>query len=47
MPVEADIPELLAGQAHRLGANELMCAVGDCALIAFYFLLRVGKYRVK
>ena len=47
MPVEADVPELLAEQAQRRGASELVRAIGDCALIAFYFLLRVGEYTVK
>ena len=29
------------------GATELKKAVGDCTLIVFYFLLRVGEYTVK
>ena len=29
------------------GATELMKAVGDNSLIAFYFLLRVGEYTAR
>ena len=47
LPVEADVPELLAVTGQLSGASELQKAVGDCALIAFYYLCRVGEYTVK
>ena len=47
LPVEADVPELLALAGECVGASELQKAVGDCALIAFYYLCRVGEYTVK
>jgi hypothetical protein len=47
MPVEADVPEFMAEQGYRKGGSQLSRAVGDCALIAFYFLLRVGEYTIK
>ena len=42
LPVEADVPELLALASLMKGATELQMAIGDCALIAFYYLCRVG-----
>ena len=47
LPVEADVPEAIATLGQQPGATELMRAVGDLALIAFYFLLRVGEYTTK
>ena len=47
MPVEVDIPELLAQTGMECDATELTKAVGDLALITFYYLLRVGEYTVK
>ena len=47
LPVEADVPELLARIGQRTTANELDRAIGDLSLIAFYYLLRVGEYTVK
>jgi len=47
LPVEADIPELLSSIGSSTGANELDKTIGDLALIAFYYLLRVGEYTVK
>ena len=47
LPVEADVPELLALASLMKGATELQMAIGDCALIAFYYLCRVGEYTVK
>ena len=44
LPVEADVPEFLALAGKETGATELQQAVGDCALIAFYYLCRVGEY---
>ena len=39
LPVEVDVPELLAAAAFVSTDNELIKAVGDLALIAFYYLL--------
>jgi hypothetical protein len=47
LPVESDVPELLAATGVRPGASELVKAVGDWMLIAFYYLLRVGEYTIK
>jgi len=47
LPVEADVPELLADAGRQKEATPLQSAVGDMALIAFYYLLRVGEYTVK
>ena len=47
LPVEADVPEFLVGVGLQNMATELDRAVGDLALIAFYYLLRVGEYTVK
>jgi hypothetical protein len=46
LPVEVDVPELLVemgyGKLDTLHAQ----AIGDLALIAFYYLLRIGEYTV-
>lgn len=47
LPVEADVPEFLSKVGQECNANPLDEAVGDLALIAFYYLLRVGEYTVK
>ena len=47
MPVEADVPELLVKMGSECAATQLTRAVGDLALMAFYYLLRVGEYTVK
>jgi len=47
LPVEADVPEFLSEIACACSASELTKAVGDLALIAFYYLLRIGEYTVK
>ena len=47
LPVEVDVPELLARLGRKPTANELDRAIGDLSLIAFYYLLRVGEYTVK
>jgi hypothetical protein len=47
MPVEADIPEFLAALGREAVATELYRAVGDLALVAFYYLLWIGEYMVK
>jgi hypothetical protein len=47
LPVEADVPELLAEMGRDGSATELKRAIGDLSLIAFYYLLRIGEYMVK
>ena len=46
-PVEADVPEFLSSVGQLDQANDLDKAIGDLALIAFYYLLRVGEYTIK
>ena len=45
--VEADVPELLAAAGESDRATVPDAALGDLALIAFYYLLRVGEYTIK
>ncbi len=47
LPVEADVPELLAEQGQCASATERDRAVGDLTLIAFYYLLCIGEYTIK
>ena len=47
LPVEADVPELLAETGRDGNATESERAIGDLTLIAFYYLLRIGEYTVK
>jgi hypothetical protein len=47
LPVEADVPELLADRGLRASATERDRVVGDLTLIAFYYLLRIGEYTIK
>jgi hypothetical protein len=47
LPVEADIPEFIAQLGTLPSATTLDQAIGDLALIAFYYLLRVGEYTCK
>ena len=47
LPVEADVPEYLSEMGHMTAAQELDRAIGDLALIAFYYLLRIGEYTCK
>ena len=47
LPVEADVPELILKWCLRIGATSLMWAMGDWALIAYYWLLRIGEYTGK
>ena len=47
LPVEVDVPELLVEMGYgKLGTPHAQ-AIGDLALIAFYYLLCLGKYTVK
>ena len=41
------VPEFLAELGMKKDATEMVKAVGDCAVIALYYLLRVGEYTVK
>ena len=45
--MEVDVPEFLADAAQSENATEQMKAVGDFALIGYYYLLRVGEYTKK
>ena len=47
LPVESDVSHLLATLGKMPTANLLDQTIGDLALIAFYYLLRVGKYTIK
>ena len=47
LPVEADVPELLAENGRNGNATELDRALGDLTLIAFYYLLHIGEYTIK
>jgi hypothetical protein len=47
LPVEANIPKLLAACGRDENASELERAIGDLSLIAFYYLLRIGEYTIK
>ncbi len=45
--IEADIPKLLLKWGQNASATELDRAIDNLTLIAFYYLLRIGKYKVK
>ncbi len=47
LPVESDVPEYLVAYGSRHAATELDRAVGDLAMVAFYYLLRIGEYTIK
>ncbi len=47
LPVEADVPEYLVKLGQEPEARELDRAIGDLTMIAFYYLLRIGKYTTK
>ena len=47
LPVEADVPELLAERRCTGITTEPDRAIGDLTLIAFYYLLRIGEYTIK
>ena len=44
LPVEADVPEFLIQLRLSPEARELNPAIDDLTMIAFYYLLRIGKY---
>jgi hypothetical protein len=47
LPVEADVPELLVTLGYGKEGTTQTQTIGDLALIAFYYLLRIGEYTVK
>ena len=47
LPVKSDVPELLVKLGYNRTGNAHTQAVGDLALIAFYYLLCIGEYTVK
>ena len=44
LPIEVDIPEYLVERSMEPDAGKGQKAIADLTLIAFYYLLRVGKY---
>jgi hypothetical protein len=47
LPVEANVPKLLDKIRYDKSGLVHSQAVGNLSLIAFYYLLRIGKYTVK
>jgi hypothetical protein len=47
LPMEADVPELLVKLGSESDAHELDRTIGDLTMIAFYYLLCIGKYTTK
>ncbi len=47
LPVKADVPKLLVEMGYGKGGSIHAQAIGDLAMIAFYYLLRIGEYTVK
>jgi hypothetical protein len=47
LPVEANVLELMVKMGYRKEGLIKAQAVGDLALIAFYYLLHIGEYTVK
>jgi hypothetical protein len=47
LPVEVDVPNLLVEMGYGKGGSTHTQAIGDLAMIAFYYLLRIGEYTVK
>jgi hypothetical protein len=47
LPVEADVPEFLVNLGLSPEACKLNRSIGDLTMIAFYYLLRIGKYTMK
>jgi hypothetical protein len=46
LPVEANVPELMVKMGYEKEGLIKAQAVSDLALIAFYYLLRIGEYTV-
>ena len=47
LPIESDVPEFMAELGRAEDATELSKAVGDCGLMAYYYILRIGEYTKK
>ncbi len=47
LPIEANVPKLLVERGRDRSATPPDQAIRDLALIAFYYLLRIGEYTVK
>ncbi len=47
LPVEADVPNLLEEMGCGKGGSTHTQAIGDLAMIAFYYLLQIGEYTGK
>ena len=47
LPVKIVVAELLEGLGMEKDATKMLMAIGDCAIIVFYYLLQVGEYTVK
>jgi hypothetical protein len=47
LPVKANVPELLVEMGYGKSGSLHAKAIGDLALTAFYYLLRIGEYAVK
>jgi hypothetical protein len=47
LPVQSNVPELLVETAYQQVTTQRQRATVDLTMIAFYYLLRVGKYTVK
>ena len=44
LPVQSNVPKLLVKMAHQQGTTQCQQETADLTMIAFYYLLRVGKY---
>ena len=42
-----DVPEFLVELRMEKDTTKIAKAVGDCAVIEFYYLVRLGEYTVK
>ena len=47
LPMKADVPEFLVQLGLSTEACKLDCAIGNLTMIAFYYLLCIGKYTTK
>ena len=46
LPVEVDVPEWLIDRAEK-SESEKLKAIGDHALVGYYYLLRIGEYTIR
>ena len=47
LPVEVDVPEFMVELGRAKNTTELTKGKGDLALVAYYYILRVGEYTKK